>query len=220
MVSDILFLQKRERMVDIEPEWVHLATNEDGIQMNSYFIDHPDMVLGEMKMVSGPFGPTPTCEPYPEQPLEALLAEAVQNIHGEIAAYDREEELEGEDHSIEADPAVRNFSYTLVDGQIHYRENSRMNPVEVSKTAESRIRGMIELRDCVRTLLEYQTEDYPNEEIKAQQAKAEYSLRRLHQKIRTHQLSRQRHCVRPGQRLFSAVLAGNPGRGEKSEAQG
>lgn len=171
VVSDILFLQKRERMVDIEPEWVHLATNEDGIQMNSYFIDHPDMVLGEMKMVSGPFGPTPTCEPYPEQPLEALLAEAVQNIHGEITAYDREEELEGEDHSIEADPAVRNFSYTLVDGQIYYRENSRMNPVEVSKTAESRIRGMIELRDCVRTLLEYQTEDYPDEEIKAQQAK-------------------------------------------------
>ena len=171
VVSDILFLQKRERMVNIEPEWVHLATNEDGIQMNSYFIDHPDMVLGEMKMVSGPFGPTPTCEPYPEKPLEALLAEAVQNIHGEITAYDREEELEGEDHSIEADPAVRNFSYTLVNGQIYYRENSRMNPVEVSKTAESRIRGMIELRDCVRTLLEYQTEDYPDEEIKAQQAK-------------------------------------------------
>ena len=171
VVSDILFLQKRERMVDIEPEWVHLATNEDGIQMNSYFIDHPDMILGEMKMVSGPFGPAPTCEPYPEQPLESLLAEAVQNIHGEITAYDREEELEGEDHSIEADPAVRNFSYTLVDGQIYYRENSRMNPVEVSKTAESRIRGMIELRDCVRTLLEYQTEDYPDEEIKAQQAK-------------------------------------------------
>lgn len=171
VVSDILFLQKRERMVDIEPEWVHLATNDNGIQMNSYFIDHPDMILGEMKMVSGPFGPTPTCEPYPEQPLEALLAEAVQNIHGEITAYDREEELEGEDHSVEADPAVRNFSYTLVDGQIYYRENSRMNPVEVSKTAESRIRGMIELRDCVRTLLEYQTEDYPDEEIKAQQAK-------------------------------------------------
>ena len=171
VVSDILFLQKRERMVDIEPEWVHLATDENGIQMNSYFIDHPDMILGEMKMVSGPFGPTPTCEPFPEQPLEALLAEAVQNVHGEITTYDREEELEGEDHSIEADPAVRNFSYTLVDGQIYYRENSRMNPVEVSKTAESRIRGMIELRDCVRTLLEYQTEDYPDEEIQAQQAK-------------------------------------------------
>ena len=166
VVSDILFLQKRERMVDLEPEWVHLATNENGIQMNSYFIDHPDMILGEMKLVSGPFGPTPTCKPYPEQSLETLLREAVQNIHGEITAYDREEELEGEDHSIEADPAVRNFSYTLVDGQIYYRENSRMNPVEVSKTAESRIKGMIELRDCVRTLLEYQTKDYPDEEIK------------------------------------------------------
>ena len=171
VVSDILFLQKRERMVDIEPEWVHIPANADGIQMNRYFLDHPDMVLGEMKMVSGPFGPTPTCAPYSDQSLEELLAEAIQNIHGEITAYDREEELEGEDHSIEADPAVRNFSYTLVDGQIYYRENSRMNPVEVSKTAESRIKGMIELRDCVRTLLEYQTEDYPEKEIKDQQAK-------------------------------------------------
>lgn len=171
VVSDILFLQKRDRMVDIEPEWVHLAESEDGIQMNHYFLDHPDMVLGEMKMVSGPFGPTPTCEPYSDRSLEKLLSEAIRNIHGEITAYDREEELEGEDHSIEADPAVRNFSYTLVDGKVYYRENSRMNPVEVSKTTESRIRGLIELRGCVRTLLEYQTEDYPDEEIKAQQAK-------------------------------------------------
>ena len=171
VVSDILFLQKRDRMVDIEPEWVHLATNDDGIQMNSYFVDSPDMVLGEMKMVSGPYGPEPTCAPFPDQPLDSLLASAIQNIHGEITAYDREEELEGEDRSIEADPTVRNFSYTLVDGKIYYRENSRMNPVEVSKTAESRIKGMIELRDCVRTLLEYQTEDYPEEEIKNRQAK-------------------------------------------------
>ena len=171
IMSDILFLQKRERMVDIEPEWVHLAANKDGIQMNRYYLDHPDMVLGEMKVVSGPFGPTPTCEPYPEQLLDSLLSKAIQNIHGEILTYDREEELDGEDYSIEADPAVRNFSYTLVDGQIYYRENSRMNPVEVSKTGESRIRGMIELRDCVRTLLEYQTEDYPDEEIREQQVK-------------------------------------------------
>ena len=171
VVSDILFLQKRERMVDIEPEWVHIPANADGIQMNRYFLDHPDMVLGEMKMVSGPFGPTPTCAPYPDQSLEELLTEAIQNIHGEITAYDREEELEGEDHSIEADPAVRNFSYTVVNGQIYYRENSRMTPVEVSKTGESRIRGMIELRDCVRTLLEYQTEDYPEKEIKDHQVK-------------------------------------------------
>ena len=171
VVSDILFLQKRDRMVDIEPEWVQLGTNDDGITMNRYFIDHPDMVLGEMKMVSGPYGPEPTCVPFPDQPLDSLLANAVQNIHGEINAYDRAEELEGEDQSIAADPTVRNFSYTLVNDKLYYREDSRMNPVEVSKTAESRIRGMIGLRDCVRTLLEYQTEDYPDGMIRQQQAK-------------------------------------------------
>ena len=169
VVSDILFLQKRDRMVDIEPEWVQLGTNDDGITMNRYFLNHPDMVLGEMKMVSGPYGPEPTCAPFPDQLLDSLLANAVQNIHGEITAYEREEELEGEDQSIEADPTVRNFSYTLVNDKLYYRENSRMNPVEVSKTAESRIRGMIGLRDCVRTLLEYQTEDYPESVIRQQQ---------------------------------------------------
>ncbi len=171
VVSDILFLQKRDRMVDIEPDWVQLGTNDDGITMNRYFIDHPDMVLGEMKMVSGPYGPEPTCVPFPEQLLDSLLANAVQNIHGEITAYEREEELEGEDQSIAADPTVRNFSYTLVNDKLYYREDSRMNPVEVSKTAESRIRGMIGLRDCVRTLLEYQTEDYSDDMIRQQQAK-------------------------------------------------
>ena len=171
VVSDILFLQKRDRMVDIEPEWVQLGTNDDGITMNRYFLDHPDMVLGEMKMVSGPYGPEPTCVPFPEQPLDSLLANAVQNIHGEINAYDRAEELEGEDQSIAADPTVRNFSYTLVNDKLYYREDSRMNPVEVFKTAESRIRGMIGLRDCVRKLLEYQTEDYPDGMIRQQQAK-------------------------------------------------
>ena len=171
VVSDILFLQKRDRMVDIEPDWVQLGTNDDGITMNRYFLDHPDMVLGEMKMVSGPYGPESTCVPCPDQPLDSLLANAVQNIHGEITAYEREEELEGEDQSIAADPTVRNFSYTLVNGKLYYREDSRMNLVEVSKTAESRIRGMIGLRDCVRTLLEYQTEDYPDGMIRQQQAK-------------------------------------------------
>ena len=171
VVSDILFLQKRDRMVDIEPEWVQLGTSDDGITMNRYFLDHPDMVLGEMEMVSGPYGPEPTCAPFPDQPLDSLLSNAVQNIHGEITAYEREEELEGEDQSIEADPTVRNFSYTLVNDKLYYRENSRMNPVEVSKTAESRIRGMIGLRDCVRTLLEYQTEDYPDGMIQEQQTK-------------------------------------------------
>ena len=171
VVSDILFLQKRDRMVDIEPEWVQLGTNDDGITMNRYFLDHPDMVLGELKMVSGPYGPEPTCVSFPDQPLDSLLANAVQNIHGEITTYEREEELEGEDQSIAADPTVRNFSYTLVNDKLYYREDSRMNPVEVSKTAESRIRGMIGLRDCVRTLLEYQTEDYPDGMIRQQQAK-------------------------------------------------
>ena len=171
VVSDILFLQKRDRMVDIEPEWVQLGTNDDGITMNRYFLDHPDMVLGEMKMVSGPYGPEPTCVPFPDQPLDSLLANAMQNIHGEITTYEREEELEGEDQSIAADPTVRNFSYTLVNDKLYYREDSRMNPVEVSKTAESRIRGMIGLRDCVRKLLEYQTEDYPDGMIRQQQAK-------------------------------------------------
>ena len=170
VVSDILFLQKRDRMVDIAPDWVQLGTNDDGIPMNRYFLDHPDMALGEIKMVSGPYGPEPTCAPFPNQPLDSLLSNAVQNIHGEITAYERGEELESEDQSIEADPAVRNFSYTLVDGKLYYRENSRMNPVQVSKTAESRIRGMIGLRDCVRTLLEYQTEDYPESVIRQQQA--------------------------------------------------
>ena len=171
VVSDILFLQKRDRMVDIEPDWVQLGTNDDGITMNRYFIDHPDMVLGEMKMVSGPYGPEQTCAPFPDQPLDSLLANAVQNIHGEITTYERGEELEGEDQSIAADPTVRNFSYTLVNDKLYYREDSRMNPVEVSKTAESRIRGMIGLRDCVRTLLEYQTEDYSDDMIRQQQAK-------------------------------------------------
>ena len=171
VVSDILFLQKRDRMVDIAPDWVQLGTNDDGITMNRYFLDHPDMVLGELKMVSGPYGPEPTCVPFPDQPLDSLLANAVQNIHGEITTYERGEELEGEDQSIAADPTVRNFSYTLVNDKLYYRENSRMNPVEVSKTAESRIRGMIDLRDCVRTLLEYQTEDYPDGMIRQQQTK-------------------------------------------------
>ena len=171
VVSDILFLQKRDRMVDIEPDWVQLGTNDDGIPMNRYFIDHPDMVLGEIKMVSGPYGPEPTCAPFPDQPLDSLLVNAVQNIHGEITTYERGEELEGEDQSIAADPTVRNFSYTLVNDKLYYREDSRMNPVEVSKTAESRIRGMIGLRDCVRMLLEYQTEDYPDDMIRQQQAK-------------------------------------------------
>ena len=169
VISDILILQKRDRLIDIEPDWVHLDTDENGIKMNSYFVQHPEMILGEMKMVSGRFGMEATCMPYENADLAAQLDEAVANIHGEITEYETEEELEEEDNSIPADPAVRNFSYTVVDDKIYYRENSRMTPVEVSATAENRIKGMIAIRNSVRTLIELQTEDYPDSEIKAEQ---------------------------------------------------
>ena len=169
VVSDILILQKRDRLIDIEPDWVHLDTDENGIKMNSYFVQHPEMILGEMKMVSGRFGMEATCVPYENADLAAQLDEAVANIHGEITEYEAEEELEEEDNSIPADPTVRNFSYTVVGDKIYYRENSRMTPVEVSATAENRIKGMIAIRNSVRTLIELQTEDYPDSEIKAEQ---------------------------------------------------
>ena len=169
VVSDILILQKRDRLIDIEPDWVHLDTDENGIKMNSYFVQHPEMILGEMKMVSGRFGMETTCVPYENADLAAQLDEAVANIHGEITEYEAEEELEEEDNSIPADPTVRNFSYTVVDDKIYYRENSRMTPVEVSATAENRIKGMIAIRNSVRTLIKLQTEDYPDSEIKAEQ---------------------------------------------------
>ena len=171
VVSDILFLQKRDRLIDIEPDWVHLDTDENGIRMNSYFVQHPEMILGEMKMVSGRFGPEATCEPFENAALSELLNEAASNIHGEISEYEVADELEEEDNSIPADPTVRNFSYTVLDDKIYFRENSRMSPVEVSATAENRIKGMIGIRDCVRNLIELQTEDYPDSEIKQAQEK-------------------------------------------------
>ena len=152
VVSDILFLQKRDRLIDIEPDWVHLDTDENGIRMNSYFVQHPEMILGEMKMVSGRFGPEATCEPFENADLSELLNEAVSNIHGEISEYEVADELEEEDNSIPADPTVRNFSYTILDDKIYFRENSRMSPVEVSATAENRIKGKLydltEAEDC------------------------------------------------------------------------
>ena len=169
VVSDILILQKRDRIVDIEPDWVQLGTDENGILMNSYFVEHPEMILGEMKMVSGRFGPEATCAPYEGADLAEQLGEAVSNIHGELTAYEVEDELAEEDNSIPADPTVRNFSYTVLDDKIYFRENSRMAPVEVSATAENRIKGMIRIRDSVRKLIELQTEDYPDSEIKAEQ---------------------------------------------------
>lgn len=168
VVSDILILQKRDRIIDIEPDWVHLNTDENGIRMNSYFVEHSDMILGDMKMVSGRFGEELTCVPYENADLAALLDEAVSNIHGEINEYEQDEELEEEDNSIPADPNVRNFSYTLLDDVIYFRENSLMSPVDMSATAENRIKGLIEIRNSVRHLLELQTEDYPDSDIKAE----------------------------------------------------
>ena len=172
VTSDIIFLQKRDRLIDIEPEWVHLATNENGIRMNSYFVSNPEMVLGDMQMISGAHGPESACIPYDDAELGDLLQDAIQNIHAEITEFELDDlEAEDEDLSIPADPSVRNFSYTVVDGKLYFRENSRMDPVEVSMTAENRIKGMIAIRDCVRTLIEYQTEDYSDAEIQAEQAR-------------------------------------------------
>lgn len=172
VTSDIIFLQKRDRLIDIEPDWVHLNTDENGIKMNQYFVDNPDMIMGEMKLISGPHGPTPACIAYEGGDLAEQLDSAIQNIHAEITEYEFDDLVDEEqDNSIPADPDVRNFSYTVVDGTIYYRENSRMNPVDVSVTAENRIKGLIGIRDCVRTLIEYQTEDYPDSAIKEQQQK-------------------------------------------------
>ena len=172
VTSDILFLQKRDALSCEEPAWVHLNTDATGLKMNQYFIDHPEMVMGEMQEVSGPYGPETACLPREGQDLGEQLTAAVQNIQGSITDYVLDDpEAEGEDKSIPADPNVRNFSYTVVDGQVYYRENSRMNPVEVSVTAANRIKGLIGIRDCVRTLIDYQTEDWPAEDIQAQQRK-------------------------------------------------
>ena len=172
VTSDVLFLQKRDALSSEEPAWVHLNTDENGLKMNQYFIDHPEMVMGEMREVSGPYGPETACLPREGQDLGEQLTAAIQNIQGSITEYVIDDpEAEGEDKSIPADPNVRNFSYTVVDGQVYYRENSRMNLVEVSVTAANRIKGLIGIRDCVRTLIEYQTEDWPAEDIKAEQQK-------------------------------------------------
>ena len=171
VTSDILFLQKRDRVIDTEPDWVHLDTDENGITMNSYFVQHPEMILGEMKMESTRFGFDSACKAYQDIPLSELLHNAVQNIQGEIPEYENEldEISDGQDASIPADPNVRNFSYALVDGKVYFREDDRMTPAAASVTAENRIKGLIQIRDCVRKLIEYQTEDYPDDLIHTEQ---------------------------------------------------
>lgn len=169
VTSDILILQKRDRIIDIEPNWIFLDEDENGIRMNKYFVDHPDMVLGEMVMQSGRFKPESACKAYEDRTLEEQLEVAVQNIKGEIREYTLEDTQESEETYIPADPNVRNFSYTVVDGQIYFRENSVMREVQTSETAKNRIKGMIEIRDCVKNLLEMQTEDYSDAAIETEQ---------------------------------------------------
>ncbi len=174
VTSDILILQKRDRVMDIEPDWVHLDTDENGVTMNRYFVEHPEMVLGEIKMENTRFGTfEPVCKARKDIPLSELLSNAVQRINGEIPELDnRVDEISDEQElSVPADPNVRNFSFTLVDGRVYFRENDRMQPASVSMTAENRIKGLIQIRDCVRKLIEYQTDDYPEEMIRTEQEK-------------------------------------------------
>ena len=172
VTSDILILQKHDRVMDIEPDWVHLDTDENGVTMNRYFVEHPEMVLGEIKMENTRFGTLePVCKARKDIPLSELLSNAVQRINGEIPELDnRVDEISDEQElSVPADPNVRNFSFTLVDGRVYFRENDRMQPASVSMTAENRIKGLIQIRDCVRKLIEYQTDDYPEEMIRTEQ---------------------------------------------------
>lgn len=171
VTTDIIFLKKRDKVTDIDEEWIHLGTNENGIEMNNYFITHLEMILGNMEMISGRFGQESACIPYSDRTLEIQLNEAIENLNAEIDDFQIDELLEDEEKTIPADPSVRNFSYTIVDNQVYYRENSLMYYQELPLTAISRIKGMIEIRDCVRNLIELQLEDYPNEDIKREQAK-------------------------------------------------
>lgn len=171
VTSDIIFLQKRENIIDIEPDWVHLATDDNGITMNSYFAEHPEMIMGDMVMESTRFGMDSTCKAKSNVPLAELLSEAVLRIDGKIPEYDTgiDEISDVQDEAVPADPNVRNFSFALVNGKVYFRENDKMTPAAVSMTGENRIKGLVEIRDCVRRLIAYQTEDYPEEMIRTEQ---------------------------------------------------
>ena len=171
VTSDILFLKKRDRVIDIEPDWVHLCENEDGIAMNQYFADHPEMIMGKMQMVSGQFGMEATCTPDTSIPLSKQLEKAISHIEGsidEVEFNELDDELARE--AIPADPGVKNYSYTIVDERVYYRENSIMKPVDVSETMEQRMKGMVQIRDCTQELIDYQLNEYPEDMIKSKQA--------------------------------------------------
>ena len=171
VTSDILFFKKRDRVVDLEPDWVHLGENEDGIAMNQYFIEHPEMVAGKMELVSGPYGMEATCSPIEGKSLEEQLKEAMSHIQGEIENSGLDElEDDIEKATILADPSVKNFSYAVVDGEVYYRENSVMKPVEMTGTMQERIKGMVSLRDTVNDLIAYQLEEYGDTVIREKQA--------------------------------------------------
>jgi N12 class adenine-specific DNA methylase len=171
VTADILFLKKRDRLMEVEEDWLYLDTDKNGITQNSYFVSHPEMILGEMETVTGAYGLKTICRPYKDDNLDSLLQEAITNIHAEIKEYETSEMVEDDDHTIPADPSVTNYSYTVLDGQIYYRENSRMKPIETSITGENRIKSMVEIRDCVRELIAYQMEGYSDYEIERQQKK-------------------------------------------------
>ena len=172
VTSDILFFQKRDRLLDIEPDWVHLGMDANGIAMNQYFADHPEMIVGKMEMVSGPFGMESTCVPDESRPFEEQLREAISNIHAEYEAVElAPDELGKSDlEVIPADPNVKNYSFCMVDDHVYYRENSIMKPADVSDTMEERIKGMIGIRDCTQELIQMQMEDYPDAAITEKQA--------------------------------------------------
>ena len=169
VTSDILFLQKRDHMTLEEPDWIYLDYDDNGIEQNRYYVQHPEMILGEMVMESGPYGMRSTCRPYEGRELSELLSVAVEALKGTIEEVEMEELVEEEDHTIPADPSVSNYSYTLVDGKIYYRENSRMKPVTLPVTGVNRVKGMIAIRDCARELIRYQTEGYSDAVIEGQQ---------------------------------------------------
>ena len=171
VTSDILFLKKRDRVMDLEPDWVHLSEDENGIAMNSYFAEHPEMIVGKMEMVSGPYGLESTCMPDTTRPFAQQLQEAISHIDGEIEAVELDELAdELADATIPADPDVKNYSYTLVDDRVYYRENSIMKPVDMSDSMQERIKGMVGIRNCTPELINLQLEEYPDTVIKEKQA--------------------------------------------------